>query len=98
MACLRIKITDPETVQLLMMYTRDVQNALAEKAVADFFEKNGAREIVKVLHEKGIKLEKQLRKRVGNGGTDQNDARNKHDAQHEKRPSAAAKIGIFNPV
>ena len=94
---LRIVITDPETVQLLTMYTKDIQNVLVEKAVADFFERNGSREIVKVLLDKGIKLGRQPRKRTKRGGNGQDDGRNSRDGQQSRGPASAQKVGFFSP-
>jgi len=93
---LRINVKDPEAVQALILYTKDIQTILVEKAVIGFFRQNGTLEIVKLLAEQGVSFDKQPRKRSKSDGNGQESGRKKRTNQPPKC-AAAMKVGIFKP-
>jgi len=73
----RISITDSKCIQVLLLFTMDVQTILIEKAVTDFFQNRNMFSILELLNSKGIILQTQPRKRISGRRNDRNDKTNR---------------------
>ena len=93
-----IRVNDHKAIQALILYNKDAQSILVEKAVIQFVAEKGTFGIADVLLENGIDVSKKTRKKSPGANRGRKSIPKKEKSKEKEVTPYSSALGDFEPI